>query len=79
MAAVAPISIHAPVKGATLLRYLFPAVLLHFNPRSREGSDKQRASANSAILYFNPRSREGSDEYVEDWEPQPEQFQSTLP
>ena len=34
------ISIHAPVKGATLSALMQPVlVTLHFNPRSREGSD----------------------------------------
>ena len=34
------ISIRAPAKGATLLLLLPGLYLLHFNPRSREGSDK---------------------------------------
>ena len=33
------ISIHAPAKGATAVRELSIAIQLHFNPRSREGSD----------------------------------------
>ena len=32
-----------------------------FNPRSREGSDRGRASRTASIGSFNPRSREGSD------------------
>ena len=35
----APISIHAPVKGATPVLYFIGMMLKHFNPRSREGSD----------------------------------------
>ena len=33
----------------------------YFNPRSREGSDRARATCSLAGTYFNPRSREGSD------------------
>ena len=33
------ISIHAPVKGATLLLFMLFAQCFNFNPRSREGSD----------------------------------------
>ncbi len=33
------ISIHAPARGATVLRYKRPPYLRYFNPRSREGSD----------------------------------------
>ena len=33
----------------------------HFNPRSREGSDKNEQKNKVLRLYFNPRSREGSD------------------
>ncbi len=36
----------------------------HFNPRSREGSDRQKWSGlHSQDWNFNPRSREGSDIY----------------
>ena len=33
------ISIHAPAKGATLLRLVLHVLSMNFNPRSREGSD----------------------------------------
>ena len=33
------ISIHAPVKGATIMRTLGRPIICNFNPRSREGSD----------------------------------------
>ena len=36
---------------------------LHFNPRSREGSDKSSDFHMFTGEYFNPRSREGSDLY----------------
>ncbi len=35
------ISIHAPVRGATFLELRFFVPVLYFNPRSREGSDRQ--------------------------------------
>ena len=38
------ISIHAPAKGATIATVLpMTALVAHFNPRSREGSDRPRA------------------------------------
>ena len=36
-------------------------LVLHFNPRSREGSDFPPPRSWSAKRNFNPRSREGSD------------------
>ena len=33
----------------------------HFNPRSREGSDRTVSPSTTTTRYFNPRSREGSD------------------
>ena len=56
------ISIHAPVKGATLL-FLFKILSgEYFNPRSREGSDYYTARRATCVQDFNPRSREGSDD-----------------
>ena len=40
-------------------RYRIPQI--HFNPRSREGSDSSCLLPKSYALHFNPRSREGSD------------------
>ena len=34
---------------------------MHFNPRSREGSDELRLPHSGYLKDFNPRSREGSD------------------
>ena len=34
------ILIHAPAKGATQMHFPFPPDTVHFNPRSREGSDE---------------------------------------
>ena len=55
------ISIHAPAKGATGKSGGNPRHRLHFNPRSREGSDLDTSVVCSSLAYFNPRSREGSD------------------
>ena len=55
------ISIHAPAKGATPYLIWVPTCVYHFNPRSREGSDRSVRSPRRRRDYFNPRSREGSD------------------
>ena len=39
------ISIHAPVKGATVRALLVESHILNFNPRSREGSDPRERTA----------------------------------
>ena len=60
----APISIHAPAKGATTPLFLLPPVLTHFNPRSREGSDKSEEELLNASLEFQstlPRRERPSD------------------
>ena len=36
---------------------------MNFNPRSREGSDRDVKNFFLISLYFNPRSREGSDDF----------------
>ena len=38
------VSIHAPVKGATIFRNAYMPTLWGFNPRSREGSDYSSVS-----------------------------------
>ena len=55
------ISIHAPARGATRANGLSLNTLIHFNPRSREGSDSRVRHRPMLLPYFNPRSREGSD------------------
>ena len=55
------ISIHAPVKGATLALDLVEELRPDFNPRSREGSDPVEPPCTRWPHHFNPRSREGSD------------------
>ena len=37
-----PISIHAPARGATNTGSIFIISIFHFNPRSREGSDRRK-------------------------------------
>ena len=54
-------------------------ILGHFNPRSREGSDKPLPMDPQHSDHFNPRSREGSDSYKLDVVFGYLEFQSTLP
>ena len=56
-----PISIHAPVKGATGWPMRRCHRCANFNPRSREGSDHHFLRSIQSDQNFNPRSREGSD------------------
>ena len=56
-----PISIHAPVKGATDALEAVRRFYADFNPRSREGSDSNNPRVPHSSDDFNPRSREGSD------------------
>ena len=55
------ISIHAPAKGATMMVVGQVKHIWNFNPRSREGSDRECNDTEQKHQYFNPRSREGSD------------------
>ena len=73
------ISIHAPAKGATDFTTREIILFRHFNPRSREGSDRTSIIKFIIIFYFNPRSRDGSDQRVPDYYQRAQQFQSTLP
>ncbi len=59
-----PISIHAPVRGATRISQTHRRLLTNFNPRSREGSDANCTCVSPNLWHFNPRSREGSDTQV---------------
>ena len=56
-----PISIHAPVKGATLSKIKEGLYGSNFNPRPREGSDEAKRVIRGLTYNFNPRPREGSD------------------
>jgi len=55
------VSIHAPVKGATLLFRLWFLSISRFNPRAREGRDRPRRRYTNTHRRFNPRAREGRD------------------
>ena len=57
------ISIHAPVKGATLYSCISCRWgNLYFNPRTREGCDIiMSRDKHACISNFNPRTREGCD------------------
>src|SRR5699024_10663400 len=55
------ISIHAPMKRATLCRKGWDCSNKHFNPRSHEESDGVVIPEDVGKLYFNPRSHEESD------------------
>ena len=55
------ISIHAPTKGATAFLNFDNPVIVNFNPRSHEGSDKKSVEKVDQVVDFNPRSHEGSD------------------
>ena len=73
------ISIHAPAKGATIRQRIIFRCFAHFNPRSREGSDRRIPGVCSPPFDFNPRSREGSDNNSYDFVWTTPGFQSTLP
>ena len=55
------ISIHAPAWGATTVLSMVKLYFLHFNPRSRMGSDSKNITPGDTGENFNPRSRMGSD------------------
>ena len=47
------ISIHAPAKGATSIRYNFKIAIIHFNPRSREGSDESESASDEIFTVIS--------------------------
>ena len=55
------VSIHAPVKGATLKVTCAISSDACFNPRTREGCDPALRSRWRSSAGFNPRTREGCD------------------
>ena len=72
------ISIHAPVKGATLDGYRAlrtDCISIHAPVK---GSIAYGSSKWHVYIYFNPRSREGSDYVLEPEEVEKIAFQSTL-
>ena len=46
------ISIHAPVKGATLTFCFCASAILYFNPRTREGCDRRNAALEMRFCLF---------------------------
>ena len=60
-AARLPVSIHAPVKGATMLSPETQPQPDRFNPRAREGRDISACAGRVTVTCFNPRAREGRD------------------
>ena len=74
------ISIHAPVKGATLEgvppRQGKPPISIHAPVK---GATQRRTNRLPWLRDFNPRSREGSDVPQSRFYTAIEQFQSTLP
>ncbi len=55
------VSIHAPVKGATMQNTRGIPEFKRFNPRTREGCDGLEKSKKKRVASFNPRTREGCD------------------
>ena len=56
------ISIHAPVKGATIIRKNAPVLKVMISIHAPvKGATRQDFFACKIVCYFNPRPREGSD------------------
>ena len=54
------VSIHAPVMGATIHRFML-CNTASFNPRTRDGCDAKHQKPNQSLVSFNPRTRDGCD------------------
>ncbi len=61
LAARHAVSIHAPVRGATVHLHSVQAQIFGFNPRARAGRDARFAATRRARFRFNPRARAGRD------------------
>ena len=55
------VSIHAPLRGATLTTNTFQAVIVSFNPRTPAGCDLIARCTERGISSFNPRTPAGCD------------------
>ena len=55
------LSIHAPARGATRHNFCIKSSPSSFNPRAREGRDRDRRGCGIYHGPFNPRAREGRD------------------
>ena len=73
------ISIHAPAKGATTYVFAKLRQVLHFNPRSREGSDNSRAINPRMIERFQSTLPRRERPAVTGYRSRKNRFQSTLP
>ena len=73
------ISIHAPAKGATTPTTSTISFSKNFNPRTREGCDKDSWGKAKSYGNFNPRTREGCDVGLRLLTYQSFLFQSTHP
>ena len=74
-----PVSIHAPVKGATRASSLRGLLRTCFNPRPREGGDPLGWTDLDVLESFNPRPREGGDVEMAKKKLFEQMFQSTPP
>ena len=73
------VSIHAPARGATQLAPVARPQLRCFNPRAREGRDRDNRLVIAGRRGFNPRAREGRDLRRVDAHERRREFQSTRP
>ena len=55
------VSIHAPLRGATVLLLLSPFLVLRFNPRAPAGRDRGINLSRRFLGGFNPRAPAGRD------------------
>ena len=73
------ISIHAPVKGATIFGVLTAVIILISIHAPVKGATWASMCPSAMKTDFNPRSREGSDQWVSRVQQRTGVFQSTLP
>ena len=73
------ISIHAPARGATQQNRYHTAVNYYFNPRSREGSDKEMLLVAPLLVISIHAPARGATENVRMFATCQTLFQSTLP
>ncbi len=73
------VSIHAPARGATRIRWRLRSRPGCFNPRARAGRDVVRLGGSNLRSGFNPRARAGRDFCGMNSSASPVVFQSTRP
>lgn len=74
-----PISIHAPVRGATTVKSTHKILIFHFNPRTLVGVRLSLEAAVDLFAHFDPRTRVGCDDLSEGLMTLDDVFQSTHP